>query len=130
MRKFTMLDAKQVVDLLHKASVGIGVVFTALLTILPAAWEIESIRAIYARYFQAVGISLIASILLLLAFLSRKELRGWSKWIGVYGGFFGLVIFAVATAIARVALVLAVKEPLVRWTFATTLILLHRVIVF
>lgn len=85
---------KTAASLAYQSSIGIGVVFVALLTGLPAAWEIEELRRPFVLYFAAVGTSLLCAIVLLLFMTVRKEVSKWHRMVTANVCVAGLALFA------------------------------------
>lgn len=88
---------KTIVSLAYYCAVSIGVVFTALLTALPAAWQIAELRKPFAQYLSLVLIGLFSAVFSLLLMVTRKELTPRSRKWHAYLYFSGLVIFAFAS---------------------------------
>lgn len=92
-----MTEISRVIDLLYKCSVGIGVVFVALVTTLPVVWENTELRVLYAEYLQGVTLSLFGATGLMMAFTFRKDGNRTAGKVLAYGSLVGLVMFVFAT---------------------------------
>jgi hypothetical protein len=91
-------DAKKAtISLIYQAGVGIGVVFVALLAVLPDAWDRTDLRVPFVWYFLGVSFSLIAVVHLVLATAFNREEPGWMRRFMMNAGIAGLFIFAAST---------------------------------
>jgi FtsH-binding integral membrane protein len=69
---------KAAVSLAYRSTIGMGVVFVALVTGLPAAWAIEDLRQPFVLYLSAVWVGLLCSTVLLLYLVAyHKDKPGW-----------------------------------------------------
>lgn len=110
MKKSVADERVAILELLGKSSLGIGVVFVALITTLPAVWPIRELRGIYAWYLFAVVTSLFPVIVMLVAATFQDEERRRSRLFMMYGGLVGLVIFSFSTIGAAWKVVQALKQ--------------------
>ncbi|MGE4063733.1 MAG: hypothetical protein AB7E79_10240 [Rhodospirillaceae bacterium] len=81
----------------YQSSIGIGVVFVALLTILPDAWESREIRKGFALYLLAVTVSLFFSFLIILAAMRVENESRSTRLLMANIGLLGLFLFALSS---------------------------------